>query len=224
MNGNKNLKAALKPLFCWLVLQFFERKNYEREKKFGPFRPVLNKWEEREKSIKEDKPAVFNISRKFPINLQKPLIDDIWDNFRTNDRTGKDVVRKYDREIMRHSQKNNMDPDLVRAVMYAENARGHKFGLNSVADSMRLSESVMPMNIQKNRWSDLVGKKPDDMYDADNNIETATVLLSRIRNRVEKPTPEKIGSLWHSLAREETDEFGEFIGQAYREKPWAKFE
>lgn len=80
------------------------------------------------------------------------------------------------------------------------------------------------MNIQKNRWASLVDKDPEDMYDPDVNIEAGTILLRRIKDRIEKPTPEKIGSLWHGLVLEKTDEFGHYIGKVYREKPWRKID
>jgi hypothetical protein len=62
-------------------------------------------------------------------------------------------------------------------------------------------------------------KKPEDLYDPNSNVEAATVLLKRIVDRVEKPTPEKIGSIWNYVGREKTNEFGEYIGEVYKKKP-----
>ncbi|MCE7887215.1 MAG: hypothetical protein DYH13_06910 [Alphaproteobacteria bacterium PRO2] len=76
------------------------------------------------------------------------------------------------------------------------------------------------MNIKKQKWSGLVNKKQDDMHNADVNIEAGTVLLKRIRDRIERPTPEKIGSIWHYTGKENIDEFGNFIGEVYKKKPW----
>jgi hypothetical protein len=70
----------------------------------------------------------------------------------------------------------------------------------------------------------LVDKKPSDLYDPDTNIEAATVLLKRIADRVENPDASKIGSIWHYTGREKTNDFGEYIGKVYKEKPWARFE
>ena len=80
------------------------------------------------------------------------------------------------------------------------------------------------MNIQKNRWAKLVDKNPDDLYDPEANIEAGTVLLRKISDRIEHPSPEKIGSIWHYTGLEKTDEFGEYVGKIYREKPWKKFD
>jgi hypothetical protein len=76
------------------------------------------------------------------------------------------------------------------------------------------------MNIQKERWSSLVDKEPNDLYDPDHNVEAATILLRRISDRIEKPDAAKIGSIWQYTGRENTNEFGEYIGKVYREKPW----
>ena len=146
------------------------------------------------------------------------------DDLRTFESYGKSAVNENDRRILRYSDKHNIDPDLVRAVMFAENARGHKGIFNWAGDVSGLSKSIEPMNIQKNRWSSLVDKKPEDMYDPDVNVEAGTLLLSRLRDRIEKPTPEKIGTLWNSLKEKETTIFGTYIDKVYREKPWKKLD
>lgn len=78
----------------------------------------------------------------------------------------------------------------------------------------------MPMNIQIKKWSGLIDKKPNELYDSNENIEASTVLLKRIRDRIKDPTPEKIGSIWNFAGKEKTSEFGEYVGMLYQEKPW----
>ena len=68
-----------------------------------------------------------------------------------------------------------------------------------------------------------IDKQPEDMYDPDVNIEAATVLLKRIADRIDKPDAAKVGSIWNYTGREKTNEFGEYIGKVYQEKPWAKY-
>ena len=186
---------------------------------------VINEPEQREKAILENTPATFEIKQSRKIQSQQSMWDQAYEaaeEIYILDSNGKSSVQKYDKKIMKYAQKHNLDPDITRAVMYAENAKGHKLGLNYLFDAFGSSESPAPMNIQKNRWSTLIGKKPEDMYDPDNNIKAATILLKRISDRVEKPTPEKIGSIWHYIGRENTNEFGEYIGEVYRKKPWKK--
>lgn len=78
------------------------------------------------------------------------------------------------------------------------------------------------LNISKTRWSQLIEKDPDHMYDPSINIESGMVLIDRLRSRIHKPTPEKIGTLWNSLRKESVSDFGRYVGQVYREKPWKK--
>ena len=58
------------------------------------------------------------------------------------------------------------------------------------------------------------------IYDSDINIEAATILLRRISDRIDRPDAAKIGSIWQYTGREKTNEFGEYIGKIYKEKPW----
>jgi hypothetical protein len=192
----------------------------KKRQPYGPYRPVINDPAERERSILDNTPALFEIKRN-PKSLQS--LDTTYHLWNI-DEFGQSSVQKFDDKILKHAQKYNLDPDLTRAVMYAENARGHKLGANMIADRARLSGSAMPMNIQKERWAKLLGKEPEDMYNPDNNIESSTLLLGRIRDRIHQPTPEKIGSIWNYMGKEETTEFGEYIGQIYREKPWKKID
>jgi len=113
-----------------------------------------------------------------------------------------------------------MDKDLIRAVMWAENARGHKFGINKLADQLGVSDSPLPMNMNKVTGGKLLNISPEKLYDPEKNIEASTVFLRRIRDRIKNPTPAKIGSLWLFTGQEKTNEFGAFIQRIYNEKPW----
>ena len=126
--------------------------------------------------------------------------------------------------IREMAEKHDVDPDLIRAVMWAENARGHKGFVNPLADVVRKSDSPRPMNMNKETGAKLLGKRPEDLYDARNNIEAAAIFLKRIRDRIDdpNPTPAQIGSIWYFTGREQTHDFGEFIQRVYEEKPWRK--
>ena len=190
-----------------------------KNEKFGPFRPVINDPIERERAIKNNDPAIFEIREERRNDGSK-----LWDSVRTFESWGADAVRENDKAISEHAKKENIDPDLVRAVIFSENSRGHYMGLNSGFQSLGIAESLLPMNIQNHRWAELIDKNPEDLYNSEDNIEAGTVLLSRIRNRIESPTAEKIGTLWNNLKAKETNEFGEYVEEVYRKKPWKKFE
>jgi len=182
----------------------------------GLVKRVENDENKREEAIKANIPVRFEIERDMEQLKKLNIIDDIW----SLDILGKKAVLEHDDKIQKYAKKHNIDPDITRSVMYAENAKGHKIIGNKLGDVTRTSDSPLPMNIQKDRWSSLIDKEPDDLYDADNNVEAATILLRRISDRIDKPDAAKIGSIWNFTGREKTNEFGEYIGQIYEKKPW----
>lgn len=187
---------------------------------FGILGRVENDKDKCEEAIKKNIPMRFEIEG----NQEKNFGSQLWDDIRSFDSYKKNAVLEHNDKILKYSQKHKLDPDIVRSVMYAENARGHKVILNKGADLIGKSESPLPMNIQKNRWASLIDKKPEDLYDPDVNIEAATLLLRRISDRIKRPTAEKVGSIWNSLSLRKTNEFGEYIGKVYKEKPWKKID
>ncbi len=195
------------------------------ERKFLPYKNkilkrIVNDPDERELSILDNLPVRFEIRKNDKINIEQ---NEEYKKYHRSELGNKAVRDNYE-HISKYAKKHNLDPNITRSVMYAENARGHKGGLNQIADWVNLSESPLPMNIQKNRWAKLLDKKPDDLYDPDANIETGTILLKRIADRIDKPDASKIGSIWNYIGREQTNEFGEYIGKVYRERPWEQFE
>ena len=63
---------------------------------------------------------------------------------------GSHYVNKYSDVIEKYAQQYNVDPDLVKAIMYNEGATGHKGVFHYLGDFFQLSDSPMPMNIQCN--------------------------------------------------------------------------
>ncbi|MBF0252074.1 MAG: lytic transglycosylase domain-containing protein [Alphaproteobacteria bacterium] len=132
-------------------------------------------------------------------------------------------MAKYDSLIEDIAKKRDGDPDLIRAVMWSENARGHFFGMNDLADSYGFSNTVMPMNVNKKLWSGLVGASADDINNPRKNIEAGAELLKRIQARMDDPKDiAKIGTIWNGASLTKTNDFGETIGRVYREKPWRR--
>jgi hypothetical protein len=174
--------------------------------------PAINMEKDRVANIQANKPARFEIKKN-----PKATGADVWYEFSPY---GRSAVKKHNATVEEMSKKHGVDSDLVRAVMWAENARGHKGVLDELADVFQVSDRALPMNVDKNKWSGLIGKTPAEMYDPRNNIEAGVVLLDRITARIKEPTPEKVGSIWHHSGREITDDFGAFIQRVYDEKPW----
>lgn len=135
---------------------------------------------------------------------------------------GNHAVNKHNALIEEMSRKHGVDPDLVRSLMWTENARGHYGPANKAADMLQKSNTPLPMNINKRLWSKLIGKDPEEMYDPRNNIEAATILAKRYWDRIEDPTPGKLGSVWIAGGREQEHYHGHVVQRAYQEKPWER--
>lgn len=203
---------------------------------YGPTRPVINDPTEREKAILEDRPALFDITdrslpTKSPSSTRELVQDYIvekseekLDSLYNQDYLGKRAVRENDKRILKSAEKHKIDPNMIRAVMFAENARGHKGIANIMADKLKRSKTALPMNINKDKWSTLVKKQPNDLYNPDNNVEAATILLKRISNRLVNPNAKKVGTIWQGLGLSKTNKFGEYIESLYNQKPWLEID
>lgn len=77
------------------------------------------------------------------------------------------------------------------------------------------------MNINPEIWRDL-GFAGRQASDPATNIEMGTKLIGRIRDRLENPTPEAVGTLYNSLPKDKVTDYGAYIARLMREKPWAK--
>ena len=124
-----------------------------------------------------------------------------------NHNIGAEAVRKYNNLIEKYTQRYNVDSNLVKAIMYTENACGHYYGGNAIADYIGISKSQMPMNIRSNIWSNFQGKHYDTRNPAQ-NIELATLLIKQISNSIVNPTAEKIITIWNSAGKNKISSFG----------------
>ena len=88
--------------------------------------------------------------------------------------------------------------------MYVENAQGKDYG--DVFEFLGVSRTILPMNINKNIWSGL-GAEPEEFFDPEINIRMGVTLIRRIRDRIDDPTPEKIGSIWIFTGRELVNDY-----------------
>jgi len=131
----------------------------------SPPPPVVNKEADRIRSILDDTPARFEF-RPIPKADGSPTF---WER----PELGRQAVEKFGAIIDKMSAKHGVDPDMLRAIMWFENARGHWLGGNDLKDWLGTSGSVMPMNIKPELWG---GPSSAMMPDA-----------SRIPNRTSRP-------------------------------------
>lgn len=149
-----------------------------------------------------------------------PKIYDKTLSFYSSPQLGEKAVKQYSTEIELAAKKYNLDPDILRAIMYVENRDGHWGGLNALGDFFQISKSKMPMNIQNHRWSYLDGNN-FDMEDPQQNIEAAALLIKKLQMILHDPNDIKsLGTLWNSLGAQSINKMGERIAYAYNNKSW----
>jgi peptidoglycan hydrolase-like protein with peptidoglycan-binding domain len=173
--------------------------------------PNLTMEKDRIESIKKNTPSKFFVKENPDIKAGNPGYADHIEANKS--------VKKHMKIIEYMAKKHNVDSEIVKAVMWTENARGHKWGVNDFLDKVGASNSIMPMNIQR-QWSVLIGRSGTALYNSSNNIEVAIVLLKRIKIRIQEPTIAKIGSVWLFAGAEDVVEYGKYIEKIYKTKPW----
>lgn len=134
---------------------------------------------------------------------------------------GAHYVNKYSDIIEQYAHQYNVDPDLVKAIMYNEGATGHKVIGNYVGDVLGISDSQMPMNIQGKTWGNFDGKQYDT-YNPEQNIELGVQVIKRLQNSIHNPTIEKIATLYNRTGAMQVNDYGARTKTIYDQKPWLK--
>lgn len=176
--------------------------------------PVIDFERSRIANILANDPAVFSFKHNPEADSSSPW----WEIHEL----GFKAVQTHNRIITEMADKHEIDPDLIRAIMYMENARGHKFGIDRLAESVSLSDTIMPMNINPAIWGPLLDRPARGLKSPRDNIEAAVILLKRIQQRITDPTIEAIASVWNFVGREKTNDIGAYVGRVYIERPWEK--
>jgi len=165
-------------------------------------------------AIRNNRKAVFDIKHN-------PNVEDGPADHRDHAR-GFTAVARYDAIIAREAKRQGVDPDLIRAIMYVENADGDPHGLNKAAEAMGWADSLLLMNINDRLWAGIGGVKRNEFKQPERNIHAGVALIKAISGRLRPAdrTPAKIGTIWNSTGRENVNKIGARIQRAYDEKTW----
>lgn len=170
--------------------------------------PEIKGDKDRYESIINDTPGKFNVQHSSKANYNDPKVSIKY--------FGKEAIDAHKKEIEEFSEKYELDPDIAKSVIYAENMRGY---YGRAADPINMSTSYFPGNIDREKWKKL---PKEDIKTDRGNIEASVILLKRIQERIPSATPEQITAVWHALEAEHVDDLGEHVGRLYKEKPWNK--
>ncbi len=171
--------------------------------------PIISDEASRREAIINNDPAIFNIENN-------PAADSDYGSWRSIPLLGIRAINEYDAYIERESSAKGVDADLVRAIMYVENAQGWH---DKVAELFDVETSIKPMNIRYEDWAAL-GYRRIDLMQPKLNVRAGVELIKRIQDRTETPTPEKIASMYVFLGREKTNDYGARVARVYQDKPW----
>lgn len=160
-------------------------------------------------SILENKKAIFPCAANPAASGRAPL-------YRSH-RLGVEAIVEYGKIADSEAKKQGVDPIMVRAILYYENADGHKFGLDKKLDEWGLSRSQRPMSLRADIWGGLGVTRDSPPRQ---QIRAAVTLIKRITERLEDPTPDRIGTLWNSLSARQVTRRGARIGRIYDDQPW----
>lgn len=168
--------------------------------------PVLKSAKDRKRSIINNTKSIFEVQDNIIPNVKTPLIEICSQN----------TVYKYNNIIKIEAYKQDVDPDLIRAIMYIETSHGwyDKF-------APWLRKTILPMNIHYDYWKEL-GFSESQLEDPKINVHVGTLLIKRIQDRIRDPKIVKIASVYNVLGREKVNEYGVQVANIYRKKSWEK--
>jgi soluble lytic murein transglycosylase-like protein len=118
--------------------------------------------------------------------------------------------------IKREAESRGLDPDLVRAIMYMETSRGH---YGTIPEFFGLASSYQPMNIRPDPWQHLGVSSEKIKNNPSENVKVGAELLARIRDRLPNPTPDRIATLYNSLAKDSVTDYGARVARLMEEIP-----
>ena len=139
---------------------------------------------------------------------------------------GEYYVEKYSPLIEKYAKENDLDANLVKAILFSEASDYHQNGANRLADLLNIlpgtySESIWPMNIQGKTWGDFQGKRYN-VYNPEQNIALAVKVLKNISDSVPDKDIAKIATLWNNTGAKQISDYGARTKHYYSNKSWQK--
>ncbi len=129
-------------------------------------------------------------------------------------------IAKYDVMIEAAGKEFQVDPDLIRAIMYMETTHGYYDKLRPLIGGE--NKSILPMNVNVAYWGDFAGDR-DGLADPMTNIRAGARMLRAIINNLPKNAPiSHIASLYNSHRAERVSNYGARVARIFDEKLWQK--
>lgn len=133
------------------------------------------------------------------------------------------ILRQNEQHILKVAHDLHLDPQLIRAIMFFENAaRGGRgiYYLDKIVASFRamidVPHSKLPMNINSHLWGPLLGQD-NNLSNPYHNIRAAGILLKRLQDLTSgQPLPiETVATLYNHLAATRISWYGHTVKYLY---------
>jgi hypothetical protein len=115
-----------------------------------------------------------------------------------------------------------IDSDLIRAIMYMETTHGDYFYVGPLADQLRISDSVLPMNVSLDFWGDVFGPRSNLDVPLNNIRAGATILSGIIGNLPATASVAEIATLYNSLSATRVNNYGARTEAVFKSRPWER--
>ncbi len=136
-----------------------------------------------------------------------------------NELPGKQKVTLYDNLILDAAKTHDVDPDLIRSIVYIETTHGYYDGYFAIFDK---NKSILPMNINTDFWGNTWGTRAN-LKDPGKNIQAGTRMLKAIRDAMPGSSVAKIATVYNDSNARMVNSYGARVAEIYRSKPWLAF-
>ncbi len=167
--------------------------------------PIFNMAEDRKKSIINNTKSIFIVNDTSMPSTKVPF----------HEICSQNTVFLYENIIKIEAFRQDLDPDLIRSIMYIETSHGwydHFYPWH---------KTILPMNIHYKYWKDL-GFSKSQLQTPEINIRAGTLIIKRIQDRLKDPKIYKIATVYNILGKEDVSEYGIQVANIYKTKAWKK--
>ncbi len=128
-------------------------------------------------------------------------------------------VNDLDRHILEAATLTDVDPDLIRAIMFLETTHGY---YDAPWRWFNADDSIRPMNINTAYWGDTFGSRNDLRDPFKNVLGGAQMLRSISGNFNNRASIAKIATLYNNVNALQVTDYGARVREIYRAKEWTK--
>jgi soluble lytic murein transglycosylase-like protein len=129
-------------------------------------------------------------------------------------------VKRYDPLITQVAKDQSVNPDLIRAVMYAETTHGR---YDAPFELLGINGSIRPMNVNVDFWGAALGVTRNDLENPLKNIQAGTRILRGILDNTDGNAPiSVVATLYNDLGAKKVTDYGARVEAIFRERLWER--